>query len=98
MKNKSHSSITFFASSPKTDARHRQTTIPPPPTRVNKFGVFSEIRRIWTDLNLKFAEFTVHCFKISEKIKISKKYVKKLDRIVRLLVKNFFVKPSRLGW
>jgi hypothetical protein len=40
--------------------------------------------------NLKNVEITIHCLKISEKIKISKIYVKKLDRILRLLVKNFF--------
>jgi hypothetical protein len=42
-----------------------------------------------TGLNLKTVEFTIHCFKIQKKIKISKIYVKKLDRILRLLVKNF---------
>jgi hypothetical protein len=36
--------------------------------------------------NLKITEFTVYYFKISEKIKFSKIYVKKLDRILRLLV------------
>jgi hypothetical protein len=36
---------------------------------------------------------------LQKKIKINKKkYVKKLDRILRLLVKIFFVKPSRLSW
>jgi hypothetical protein len=49
---------------------------------------FTEIRRIRAGPNSKVVEFTVHCFKISEKIKISKKYVKKLDRILRLLVKK----------
>jgi hypothetical protein len=49
--------------------------------------------------NSKTVGFIVHCFKILEKkIKVSKKYVKKLDQILRLLVKKFFIKPSRLDW
>jgi hypothetical protein len=34
-------------------------------------------------------QIIIHCFKILEKDKINKKYVKKLDRILRLLVKKF---------
>jgi hypothetical protein len=41
------------------------------------------------ELNLETVEFIVHCFKFLNKIKISKIYVKKLDRILRLLVKKF---------
>jgi hypothetical protein len=38
-------------------------------------------------LNFKTTEFIIYCFKISKKkIKVSKKYVKKLDQILRLLV------------
>jgi hypothetical protein len=62
-----------------------------PQTQIRRiFPKFGGIRRIWAGPNLKIAEFTVHCFKISEKDKNQqKKYVKKLDRILRLLVKKF---------
>jgi type I site-specific restriction endonuclease len=54
--------------------------------RVNKFGAF---RRNSTDS--VWAEFTVHKFKKFQKNKkIRKNYVKKLDEILRLLVKIFF--------
>jgi hypothetical protein len=54
--------------------------------------IFSKIVEKWQNgigSNLKTIENTVHCFKILEKDKISKIYVKKLNRILRLLVKNF---------
>jgi hypothetical protein len=64
----------------------------------NKFGSSittglksrSVFQKIGVGLYLKIVKFTVHYFKISEKIKISKIYVKKLDRILRLLV-DFFL-------
>jgi hypothetical protein len=48
-----------------------------------------ENRCNWTGPTLKTTKITVHYFKISKKIKINKIYVKKLDWILRLLVKNF---------
>jgi hypothetical protein len=39
--------------------------------------------------NSKNTDFIVLCFKISEKDKSQQKYVKKLDQILRLLVKKF---------
>jgi hypothetical protein len=53
------------------------------------FLKFGENRWNWVGPNLKTVKNTVQCFKISEKIKISKIYVKKLDRILRLLVKKY---------
>jgi hypothetical protein len=51
---------------------------------------FGENRRNRTGPNLKTVKNIVHCFKISEKDKNQqKKYVKKLDQILRLLVKKF---------
>jgi hypothetical protein len=56
---------------------------------------FVEIRWIRCGPNLKIAEFIIYKFK---KIKNQKKYVKKLDKILRLLVKNFFFKSASFGW
>jgi hypothetical protein len=53
---------------------------------------FQNLVKTGADSNLKTAENIVYCFKILEKIKISKIYVKKLDRILRLLMKIFFYK------
>jgi hypothetical protein len=50
---------------------------------------FTEIRRIWADPNSKIAELLFIVSKFQKRIKISKKYVKKLDQILRLLVKKF---------
>jgi hypothetical protein len=54
---------------------------------------FVEIHQNLTDSGrseFKNCKITAHCFKISEKDKKSaKKYIKKLDRILRLLVKKF---------
>jgi hypothetical protein len=58
---------------------------------------FQNLVKTGADSNLKTAENIVYCFKILEKIKISKIYVKKLDRILRLLMKIFFIKTSRLN-
>jgi hypothetical protein len=43
------------------------------------FLKITENRCNWTGLTLKTTKITVHCFKISKKIKINKIYVKKLD-------------------
>jgi hypothetical protein len=44
---------------------------------------FGENRWNWAGPISKTAEITVHCFKISKKkIKVSKKYVKKVDQIL----------------
>jgi hypothetical protein len=48
---------------------------------------FAEIRRIRNNPNSKIAEFIVYKFK---KLKKSEKICKKLDEILRLLVKKFF--------
>jgi hypothetical protein len=50
------------------------------------FLKITENQRNRISSNLKITEFTVYYFKISEKIKFSKIYVKKLDQILRLLV------------
>jgi hypothetical protein len=50
---------------------------------------FPEIRRIQGDTNLKFIDFTVHKFEFFQNIK-NKKICKKLDEILRSLVKKFF--------
>jgi hypothetical protein len=61
--------------------------------RVNKFGAFCRNSPKFDGfgpVRIQKSPNIVHCFKISEKkIKTSKKYVKKLDRILRLLVKKF---------
>jgi hypothetical protein len=45
-----------------------------PQTQIRRiFPKFGGIRRIWAGPNLKIAEFTVHCFKISEKDKNQQK-------------------------
>jgi hypothetical protein len=53
------------------------------------FPKIAENRRNRTRRNLKAAEFTVHYFKISETDKNQKNICKKLDWILRLLVKKF---------
>jgi hypothetical protein len=50
---------------------------------------FSENRWNRAGPNSKTANFTVHCFKISKKDKSQQKICKKLDQILRLLVKKF---------
>jgi hypothetical protein len=68
---------------------------------LQKLTEFSEIRRKPTESGcseFKTRRITVDCFKISEKIKIRKIYVKNLDPILRLLVKIFFIKSSHLSW
>jgi hypothetical protein len=66
---------------------------PQPGLGLTNLAHFIKIRWNSTDLgvpNSKIIEFTVHCFKILEKDKNQqKKYVKKLDRILRLPVKKF---------
>jgi hypothetical protein len=54
------------------------------------FPKFTKIRWIRGDSNLKFTHFTAHKFEMFEKIKHSEKYVKKPDKILRLLVKKIF--------
>jgi hypothetical protein len=50
---------------------------------------FVEIRRIQAGSEFKNRRVTVHCFKILKKDKNQQKIYKKLDRILRLLVKKF---------
>jgi hypothetical protein len=57
---------------------------------------FAEIRRAGP--NLKIAENTVHCFKISEKDKNQQKYEKKTRSNSKVTVEGIFVKPGHLGW
>jgi hypothetical protein len=59
--------------------------------RVNKFGVFYQNSSKFDGFsrNLKIVEILFIVSNFQKKIKISKKYVKKLDRILRLLVKKF---------
>jgi hypothetical protein len=72
--------------------------VPREATGLTNSAHFSEIQRIRTGPNLKITEFTVHCFKISEKIKISKKICKKTRSNSKVIGEEIFVKPSRLGW
>jgi hypothetical protein len=46
----------------------------------------------------KTAEFTVHCFKISEKDKSQQKICKKTRLNSKVTSEEFFVKPSCLDW
>jgi hypothetical protein len=56
---------------------------------------FAEIQWIQSGPNLKITEFTAHKLKkIQKSSKKSEKYVKKLDEILRLLVKKFFKSAS----
>jgi hypothetical protein len=60
---------------------------------------FAEIQRIRAGPNLKIAENTVHCFKISEKDKNQqKKICKKTRSNSKVTVEGIFVKPGHLGW
>jgi hypothetical protein len=59
---------------------------------------FTEIRRIRASPNSKVVEITVHCFKISEKIKISKKICKKTRSNSKVTGEETFVKLGHLGW
>jgi hypothetical protein len=54
--------------------------------------------RIQAGPNSKITENTVHCFKISEKIKISKKICKKTRLNSKFFGEEIFVKFGRLGW
>jgi hypothetical protein len=62
------------------------------------FLKFSKIWRIWDGLNLKITEFTVHCFKISEKDKNQQKICKKTRSNSKVIGEEIFVKPSHLCW
>jgi hypothetical protein len=48
--------------------------------------------------NFKTAEFTVHCFKISEKDKSQQKICKKTRSNSKVTSEEIFVKHSRLDW
>jgi hypothetical protein len=70
-----------------------------PQTQIRRiFPKFGEIRRIRAGPNLKIAEFTVHCFKISEKDKNQQKICKKTRPNFKVTGEEIFVKPSHLGW
>jgi hypothetical protein len=59
---------------------------------------FVKIQWIRSGLNSKIIEFTVHKFKKIKKNKKWGKICKKLDKILRLLMKNFFFKSASFGW
>jgi hypothetical protein len=59
---------------------------------------FAEIRRIRSSQNSKIDELLFINSKKLKNKKIRKKYVQKLDEILRLLVKNFFFKSASFGW
>jgi hypothetical protein len=54
--------------------------VPREATGLTNSAHFSEIQRIRTGPNLKITEFTVHCFKISEKDKNQQKKICKKTR------------------
>jgi hypothetical protein len=66
--------------------------------KTSRIPKFNENRWNRAGPNFKTTDFTVYCFKILEKIKVSKKYGKKTRSNSKVTSEEIFVKPSRLDW